>query len=181
MSELTHKQLVEIGRKWLSGKSPIVFAEISSCNEEPDILGVNCNIKLVKNKIESHNYGSVLIECKASRSDFKGDAKKSFRRMPTTGIGQYRYYLAPQGLIQENEIPYNWGLLEVDKKRIKIIKMALPYMEYNLKNEMRIMISAMRRLKIEDGNHCSIRVYNRETKNRASITIENETDPKNVQ
>ncbi|KKK54365.1 hypothetical protein LCGC14_3085490, partial [marine sediment metagenome] len=53
---------------------------------------------------------STLIECKASRSDFLSDKKKSFRQKPDEGMGCLRYYLTPPGLVDPDELPENWGL-----------------------------------------------------------------------
>lgn len=54
---------------------------------------------------------SYLIETKVSRSDFLADAKKPFRKDPSQGIGDYRYYACPEGLIKPDELPEKWGLI----------------------------------------------------------------------
>lgn len=54
---------------------------------------------------------SFLIETKISRADFKADAKKSFRQ--NGGVGRYRYYACPEGLIKPEELPEKWGLIYV--------------------------------------------------------------------
>ncbi len=78
---------------------------------------------------------SLLIECKASRADFLSDAVKPSRRSSkasvsggpepsnaeppikpprkTEGLGAYRFYLAPSGLLHPDELPEGWGLLEL--------------------------------------------------------------------
>jgi hypothetical protein len=78
---------------------------------------------------------SLLIECKASRGDFLSDAVKPSRRSgkagvsggpepsnaeppikpprKTEGLGAYRFYLAPSGLLHPDELPEGWGLLEL--------------------------------------------------------------------
>ena len=82
---------------------------------------------------------SILIECKASRGDFLSDADKPSRRVgkgggksgalvrpepsapepkikppiKTEGLGSYRFYLAPLGLLHPDELPEGWGLLEL--------------------------------------------------------------------
>lgn len=173
---MTHDGLVEAGRKWLAARSPIVITEIVGTSEEPDVFGLNAEVKCMRDGVCCRTYGSTLLECKASRSDFRADAKKYFRREPWLGIGQNRYYLTPVGLIKPEELPDNWGLLETTGKRIKIIKMAKPFKEYNTKNEMHIIISTFRRLRVPDGNHCSIRAYTYETKNKATLTMNYELD-----
>jgi len=173
--ELGHDDLIEIGRKWLSNFSPVVLTEISGCSEEPDVFGLDANIKHRDNSVISEiHYGSTLIECKTTRADFLNDSKKLFRECPERGIAKYRYYLTPKGLLKPEEIPEGWGLLETTGKRVKKIKLPIAFYNYNLKNEMNIIISAFRRLRIPEGNHCSIRAYTHETKNRASITIDKE-------
>jgi hypothetical protein len=60
---------------------------------------------------------SYMIECKASRSDFFADAKKP-QRLAGTGCGEHRYFMVPKGLIAVDELPADWGLLEVDGKQL---------------------------------------------------------------
>lgn len=60
--------------------------------------------------------GSVLVEVKVSRSDFLADAKKPHRNGEKIGMGLYRYYLCPEGIIQPEELPEGWGLLWVNKR-----------------------------------------------------------------
>lgn len=55
---------------------------------------------------------SFVIETKISRSDFKADAKKIFR-VDGKGVGTYRYYACPEGLIKPDELPAKWGLIWV--------------------------------------------------------------------
>ena len=76
----THSELIEIGRQWLlrpwnkpwpkpgseasRGACGVVLTDMtSSSSETPDAIGW-------------HNRGSVLIECKVTRSDFKADQRK---------------------------------------------------------------------------------------------------------
>lgn len=62
---------------------------------------------------------SVLIEVKVSRSDFLVDKKKPERQ--SGGVGTYRFYLAPAGLIAVNDLPAGWGLLEFTGESVKIV------------------------------------------------------------
>ena len=61
-------------------------------------------------------WGSFLIEAKVSRADFLADSKKEFRIKPETGVGKFRYYACPVGLISPEEIPEKWGLIYVPEK-----------------------------------------------------------------
>ena len=56
---------------------------------------------------------SFVIETKISRSDFLADFKKNHRQ-EGFGIGNYRYYACPSGLIKPEELPEKWGLIYVD-------------------------------------------------------------------
>jgi hypothetical protein len=78
--------------------------------ESPDVFGVDA--KGI----------SYLIECKISRSDFLSDQKKPWRLLPESSLGKYRYYAAPAGLLDPDEMPAGWGLLEVTKTQIWTVK-----------------------------------------------------------
>lgn len=98
----THAQLVEMARQWLYRQDcSYVFTEYGHLTEKPDALGYLSPKR------------TILIECKISRADFKADAKKPWRKEPETGVGRWRYYMAPRGLLQPDELPDRWGLLEV--------------------------------------------------------------------
>ena len=138
-SGLTHKDLVVKGIKWLrsqSGKkwsAPLVFGELVTAGVEiPDVIGFASG-------------GSSLIECKTSKSDFKRDKKKMFRSVPQMGMGKYRFYMCPTGLIEKDDLPDSWGLLYVSEKgTVKLI--VKPKAQYcNLKAEHSYMYSIMRR------------------------------------
>lgn len=110
---LTHKELVDIGKRWLKeiAKCDIVVAE-KSAPGSPEICDV------IGWKYSKHSF---LIECKASRSDFRVDEDKWFRH-DDLGMGQTRYYLAPKGIIPLEEVKVGWGLLEVDGNKVAITK-----------------------------------------------------------
>lgn len=98
---MTHKQLVEISYKWMlkRGKMSIAFKELSSlASEIPDVIGFN-------------GWDSMVIECKVSRSDFLSDKKKPHR---SKGMGNWRFYSCPKGMIKKEELPEKWGLIYVD-------------------------------------------------------------------
>lgn len=98
---MNHDQIVKHSSDWLRSKCHIVLCEQKSIynNEIPDVLGF------------THN-SSVLIECKASRSDFLADKNKVFKSNEES-IGKYRMYACPKGMIKKHEIPENWGLLYI--------------------------------------------------------------------
>jgi len=142
----THAALVMIAYKWvLRNGCGVAFREFRSyaCNGEyPDVIGF------------SSGGHSTLIECKATRSDFLADKKKSFRMTPELGMGSYRFFCAPKGLIKSEELPSGWGLIEVNAKGEPICKIN-PWRGWhvrgnrnqkNWKAEHGLMYSALRRL-----------------------------------
>lgn len=118
---LTHKILCEIAVRWLrrpfSQLGPdcaIALSEVKSgwAGEAPDAIGW-------RSKGDEFD-GSVVVECKVSRSDFLADKKKPHRQ--SGGIGNWRYYMCPEGLISPAELPEKWGLLYVNARgHVKVI------------------------------------------------------------
>lgn len=101
----THQQLVNIAYKWAKNRHGFVVKEFNSgWGEIPDVLAFTGQF-------------TTLIECKVSRSDFLGDKKKHFRRVPEYGMGNFRIYCCPKGLISVKELPEKWGLLEVNNSK----------------------------------------------------------------
>ena len=45
-------------------------------------------------------------------------AKKPHRKNPVMGMGNYRYFLCPKGLIDISELPDKWGLIEVGDRGV---------------------------------------------------------------
>lgn len=136
----THKQLVRRVAGWLrvsrEFRSKVVLAElVTQADETPDVLG------FISNGV------SILIECKVSRADFKSDAMKSFRQFEDSGVGNYRYFAAPAGLLKPEEMPAGWGLLELDKRCTFKVKTA-DWKAGNKQKEVAMLLSAMRRLEI---------------------------------
>lgn len=156
--QLTHNELVEIARRWLKARCNVVITEMAGGHEEADAIGWKSGVP-------------ILIECKASKVDFLGDRYKSFRRDPVTGLGYQRYYLTPPGLLNPDELPEKWGLLEPQGKRVRVRKKPEHFLKYNRGREIEMLLSALRRV----GSNCpqgiSIRVYPYETKNRATLTL----------
>lgn len=117
MSTLSHSQLTEIAVRWLhrpnSGRGHGCQVALSECwggwggGEQPDAMGW---------RNSGHQDGTVLVEVKTSRADFLADAKKPHRKQPELGVGRWRYFLCPEGLIQPEEVPERWGLLWVTKR-----------------------------------------------------------------
>lgn len=98
---MTHSELVKYSSRWLLNQNivRVTLEEFGAGNngEIPDVIGFG-------------RFGnSVVIECKVSRSDFLRDHKKPFRK--ENGMGKYRLFSCPWGLININELPEKWGLV----------------------------------------------------------------------
>lgn len=112
----SHKALCDIAVKWLqrpsSGGGPSCLIAVSEVaggwsGEIPDAIGFCLQ--------GGEQTGSVLVEVKVSRADFLGDRKKPHRQ-PGKGMGVWRYYMAPEGMIREDELPSGWGLVSVNSR-----------------------------------------------------------------
>ncbi|MGM3159926.1 adenylosuccinate synthase [Dickeya undicola] len=110
---MTHGELNEIAKRWLlrpeSQKGPgckVAFVEVAAVgdSERADAWGYRWG----------HGACSVLIESKVSRSDFLRDRNKPHRH--TGGMGDFRYFICPEGIITVNDLPDRWGLLWVNKR-----------------------------------------------------------------
>ncbi|KAA3532717.1 hypothetical protein NLO85_27695 [Pseudomonas savastanoi] len=94
-----HKKLTKLGASWFRKNGfGVVATELSSAGsrEQPDVIAFRSSC-------------SAMIEVKVSRSDFFADRKKPERN--AGGIGIYRFYLCPEGMIKPEELPPRWGLL----------------------------------------------------------------------
>lgn len=116
---LTHADVISAVNRWLLSNhcARMAFNELPGqklktaglTGESPDIFAV-------------HAAWSILIEAKVSRQDFLADSKKSFRKNPEEGVGNYRLYACPEGLISVDELPDGWGLLYVTpRKAVKLV------------------------------------------------------------
>jgi hypothetical protein len=114
-----HRRLCIKAGKWLKNNkdrsaprsSYVVVEPVAAAEEIPDVLGWSyCTC--------------IVIEVKTSRSDFLADKKKLSRKIPSKGLGEYRYYCCPEGLIKERELPKDWGLIYEVDGRLKVIRKA---------------------------------------------------------
>jgi hypothetical protein len=133
---MTHQDLVRRAERWLRGtmRCSVVIAErVSYANEVPDAIGWTSK-------------GSILVECKTSRSDFFADGKKFFRQNPEYGMGDFRFYMVPRGLINADEVPERWGLLEARPKQVRVILDAYSFDKVRASfKERTLLVSALRR------------------------------------
>ncbi|MDN4572002.1 hypothetical protein DBB29_00705 [Pandoraea cepalis] len=94
-----HQELVTIGARWLKRQGfGVVATELAAVGsaEQADVIGFRGSC-------------SALIEAKAWRADFLADARKPHRA--AGGLGVYRFYLCPPGVIEVGDLPPRWGLL----------------------------------------------------------------------
>ncbi len=151
---LTHADLVKIAGRWLRNTAgcTVVLEELCAATgngENPDAIGW-------------YTGRTMLVECKVSRSDFLADRKKRFRANPERGLGLYRYFMAPKGLIRVDELPARWGLLEVSGSRVMVAAGKRPkswgglddpwaFGERYAEGETQMLLSAMQRIKVRVG------------------------------
>lgn len=153
LNATTHADLVDRARRWLrysavidarhlDGTTPrykqrcgVVATElVTAASETADAIGWMHGGSV-----------TVLIECKVSRSDFFADRKKLFRERPWMGVGRYRFYMTPPGLVRVAELPAGWGLLEVDGRTVRVIRIGEQFHERNQRAETAMLWSIARR------------------------------------
>jgi hypothetical protein len=137
---MTHSQLVEKAVHWLRAYRCGVVLSEQACvsGEMPDAIGW---------KRVSH---SVLIECKLSRADFLADRDKPFRLKQELGLGCERFYLTPPELLHLKELPPGWGLLEVRKRKVEVIRRSARDLRTpdGFAYEMNLLLASLRRVEI---------------------------------
>jgi len=156
---ITHAELVDRARIWLARRCPVVATEVATAAEEiPDVIGWRGSTTL-------------LVECKASRSDFAADRQKFFRGEPKYGMGYRRYYLTPPALVEFSELPAGWGLLELHGRGVRVIHESSKFRERNVRDEALILVSLLRRIGGQAPLGVSIKCYTIQTKCTASLTV----------
>lgn len=148
-----HYNLCLEGAKWLFSRknhegwqSPwrYVWVEPSLVGENPDIWAFN-------------GERTICVEVKVSHADFIADKKKWCRKEENTRkVGCYRYYLAPKGVISNNELPDGWGLLEWDgtiiRGKYNIVRTVVaPIVHKPSEGDLHIIGSLLRREKLRHG------------------------------
>jgi hypothetical protein len=137
---VTHPQLVERAVAWLRAYRCGVVLSEQACvsGEMPDAIGW---------KRACH---SVLVECKISRDDFLADREKPFRQKPESGVGCERFYLAPEKLIRQEELPVGWGLLECRGRRIGVVHRSARNLRTStgFGYEMNLLLASLRRVEL---------------------------------
>jgi len=139
-----HAAIVAGAVRWLKKQG---FATVladpfrAGCREQPDAIGWRDGV-------------SIAVECKASRNDFRADAKKPHRIYPARGVGDWRLYAAPAGMLHPELLPAGWGLLEWDGKHLKAAHgiprgnchwWNFPFTTTNKRAETQLLVSAIAR------------------------------------
>lgn len=161
---VTHDLLVNVAREWLrkTKKCSVVVSEIQAAGmESPDALGW-------------YDATSHLVEVKISRADFFADRKKIFRQDNARGMGDFRWFLTPSGLVRPDELPEGFGLIEWEPSRrraVQVVREAVRQAAKGDRYETYVLLSLIRRLGQQSPEGCSIRCYTYETKNRAAADI----------
>lgn len=138
----SHADLVHAAHWWLksSQRHTAVLSECGSAGfEMPDVIGW------------LPNGFSSLVECKTTRSDFLADRAKPFRRAPSVGMGYCRWFFVPKGLLKPEEMPEGWGLAELRGARVFKLKKPTPFVDWNQRHEIELLISAVERLTVGFG------------------------------
>ena len=139
---MTHAELVERAARWLRNSRGCGVVVTRACvwtTEQPDALGWNAT------------GASLLVECKASRADFLRDRKKPHRKYPGKGMGNYRYYLTPPGLVGLEELPEGWGLLECGPRSVRLRRRPVWVADKNRAEEIRHLLAHLRRGRPAEG------------------------------
>ena len=114
MANLTHDYLNERGAIFLKrekGCGAVAIELKTSLPSIPDVIGFKSGC-------------SYLIESKISRADYFADLKKDIRWEGSSfAVGNFRYYLCPEGMVQPEEVPEKWGLMYINERgQITIVK-----------------------------------------------------------
>lgn len=101
MTSEEHCVLTQMSARWLRRNGfGVVATEITvnGCDERPDAIGFRSTC-------------SALVEVKVSRGDFLADRHKPARSIEGHGLGVYRFYMSPEGVVRPEDLPPGWGLL----------------------------------------------------------------------
>lgn len=127
------KHLINGGFEGWNGYKYVAVELLTYGSEDPDVWGTN-------------GAGTAVVEVKTSRADFLRERKKKCRQNPIEGMGNFRWYYALEGIIKEEELPENWGLVEADEsgKMVRLVRIA-KYQESASLGNISVLCSIMRR------------------------------------
>jgi len=128
----THSELCGAAVRWLYGTAGcnVALSGIASAREIPDAIGWSTGSRL--------HYGSIVVECKVSISDFNANKHKEHGNR----MGNFRYFLVPDGMIPLSKV---WdcypghGLLYYRRKRVSVATKASENQTADLASENRLL------------------------------------------
>ena len=174
MVRMSHSDLIAACARWALAHRYSVTAvaecQVKCTKEVPDLIGFKANGQ------------ATMFEIKMSRADFKADGSKPFRKKEQTGMGLYRYYVTPCGLVQPEELPEGWGLLWIGEGgRCMLKATSKRFLKRDQCAEAAVLVSALRRVGAAAGPHgvsgVSCKVYKVATKSRTQLYLEGEQLP----
>jgi hypothetical protein len=131
VKDVSHQALCDAAVRWLYGtmNCNVALSGIASTREIPDAIGWSTSWK---------HRGSILVECKRSLSDFHANKRKDHGNR----MGNFRYFLVPDGLIPLSKVWDNHpehGLLYLRRGRVSIISSAKENAAADLASENRLL------------------------------------------
>jgi len=102
--DLLHKRYAE--PEWA------VFEQVGVSTRYADAIAVNL--------WQSRGYAIHGFEIKTERGDWLRELKQPEKAEPFYNYCDYWWVVAPKGIVKEDELPPNWGLLEAGVSRMKI-------------------------------------------------------------
>lgn len=144
---MTHSELCIEACRWLRKRNAKhAFAEFQTMtlSEFPDAIGFPAGTWR----------GPTVVEVKVSIEDFRRDKHKGWRhrekaQIGECGMGAWRYYLVPDGMVGADGVPGDHGLLYASKRgsRMRIVeaKKAPLRERRDVGSEMAILCSALQR------------------------------------
>jgi len=79
--------------------------------------------------------------------------------MTDFGLGRFRWYMTPPGIVQPSELPPSWGLLEVHEKSVrqKVRARRFPFdsggWNLGVRNEMLILLCELRKFQYRENGY----------------------------
>lgn len=138
-----HYQLCVEGAKWLRNRKNAEHFETPW-----KYIAVELNVYGTENADiwATNGWSSIVVEVKTSRGDFHADFKKKYRteKWRDQVPGNYRYFLAPKGLVSPDELPEGNGLLEYEDGKIFRTKDAI-FRKVTNRADLIYMCSILRR------------------------------------
>lgn len=138
---MNHQQLVHRATKWLRSRDfKAVLAEPTAVShwEIPDAIGWD------------GGGSSAMVECKVSRSDFLADRAKKIRTAKDEQqLGNERWFMTTRRLLERDEIPEGWGLVEVTEQKAFVVKPPVKHRVKNQRLEQILLVTALGRIQDE--------------------------------